>query len=72
MMKVTYIIATHAWFSVYDNVIIAAEYPAHDASDTGNLSLLTTLIQNGKCSINERDKFGSTLVHKGMTKNHLP
>lgn len=38
------------------------------AAYEGNLQLLSMLIQEGLCSVNERDERGSTLAHKGIMR----
>ena len=44
----------------------AGEFPAHAAAREGNLQLLSMLIKEGHCGINDRDKNGSTPAHKGV------
>lgn len=42
------------------------EYPAHSAAQLGNLQLLNMLIQEGHCTVNDRDKHNTTPAHKGQ------
>ena len=41
----------------------AGEFPVHAAAREGNLQLLSMLIKEGHCGINDRDKNGSTPAH---------
>ena len=43
------------------------EFPAHAAAREGNLQLLSMLIKEGHCGINDRGKNGSTPAHKGCS-----
>ncbi len=44
---------------------IAGEYKAHVAAKQGNLQLLSMLIKESHCGVNDRDSQGSTPLHKG-------
>ena len=44
---------------------VAGEFPAHEAAKKGNLQLLSMLIKEGHCGINDKDQHGSTPAHKG-------
>lgn len=44
----------------------AGEFPAHVAAREGNLQLLSMLIKEGHCGINDKDRNGSTPAHKGV------
>ena len=44
---------------------IESAYPAHNAAHNGNLELLSLLILEGHCSVNQKDTAGSTPAHKG-------
>lgn len=45
-------------------------FPAHAAAKEGNLRLLSMLIKEGHCGINDKDKNGSTPAHKGLIISH--
>ena len=44
------------------------EYPAHLAAYNGNLQLLSMLISEGHCHINQTDPLGCSPAHKGFQK----
>ena len=46
-------------------------FPAHVAAFNNDLDHLRMLVENGVVNINERDDKGSTLAHKGKTKDPL-
>lgn len=41
------------------------DYPAHFAAHEGNLKLLKVLIQEGHCTVDDRDAMGATPAHQG-------
>lgn len=45
------------------------EYPAHLAAYNGNLQLLSMLISEGHCHINQSDPLGCSPAHKGHQHN---
>ena len=47
-------------------------YPAHKAAHNGNMELLSMLILEGHCSINQQDTAGSTAAHKGQLVSSEP
>ena len=47
------------------NFFVDDEYPAHLAAYNGNLQLLSMLISEGHCHINQTDPLGCSPVHKG-------
>lgn len=48
------------------------EYPAHVASYHGNTQLLSMLVHEGRCGVNDRDPGGSVPAHKGAPMQHTP
>lgn len=49
----------------------AGEFPAHAAVREGNLQLLSMLIKEGHCGINDKDQNGSTPAHKGNASRFI-
>ena len=41
------------------------KFPAHTAAREGNVQLLSMLIKEGHCGINDKDQQGATPAHKG-------
>ncbi|XP_065887537.1 ankyrin repeat domain-containing protein 42-like [Dysidea avara] len=47
------------------------EYPAHFAAYNGNLQLLSMLISEGHCHINQPDPLGCSPAHKAASNGHM-
>lgn len=47
-------------------MLTGEEYPAHAAASVGNLQLLSMLIQEGHCGVNDRNTNSATPAHKGQ------
>ena len=41
------------------------EFPGHTAASQGNVQLLSMLLIEGHCGVNDQDTHGSTAAHKG-------
>ena len=48
--------------------LLAGEYKAHVAAKEGNLQLLSMLVKESHCGINDRDGQESTPLHKGKIR----
>ncbi|XP_006903461.1 PREDICTED: ankyrin repeat domain-containing protein 42-like, partial [Elephantulus edwardii] len=47
------------------------EFPGHVAAFRGDLEILKKLVDDGVININERDNYGSTLMHKAAGQGHI-